>query len=147
MENQRLTQEAKGRVSKAEAITAPVESKEVALETQLPATESPVVETIASAEVTPIVTSVYENSAETTSATEITDTSASTVSEAATSTPTNEQINDVLSEADKLIENAEAAVNSEAKTDTISEPATDSGVTNEIAPIENNDVATTGDNL
>lgn len=128
-----LKQSTKIPVSKTESITAPVSAEETSVETQLPAVESPVAETTAITE-----TPISENNEETTSVTETTDTSSSAISEASANTTTNQEINDVLNEADKLIENAEQAVNNEQNAEAGIETTKDSRVTNEVSPIEEN---------
>ena len=126
-----LKQQPKARKLKSQAVTL------TARET--PVVNQPIIEQIPEAEnnVQEEV-SIAENNSEINSGASVADIRIPSVSESATTVVNDDQINEVLNEADKLIENAEQTVNTTAITPEVANETTDISTENEAIVTDDN---------
>lgn len=126
-----LKQQPKARKLKSQAVTL------TARET--PVVNQPIIEQIPEAEnnVQEEI-SIAENNPEINSGASVADISIPSVSESATTVVNDDQINEVLNEADKLIENAEQTVNTTASTPEVANETTDISTENEAIVTDDN---------
>lgn len=128
-----LKQQPKARKLKSQSSTATLLSKETPMVNQPIIEQTPVAENNVQEEI-----SIAENNPEINSGTSVADISIPAVSESATTVVNDDQINEVLNEADKLIENAEQTVNTTAITPEVANETTDISTENEAIVTDDN---------
>lgn len=135
-----LKQQPKARKLKSQAVT--LTARETPVVNQPIIEQIPEVENNIQEEV-----SIAENNSEINSEASGADTSIPAVSESATTVVNDDQINEVLNEADKLIENAEQTVNTTESTPEVANETTDISIANEAIMTDDNVVVPDESNI